>query len=466
MANNKMTGIIFSNSHDDALGGLTARRSMGSVPFASRYRLIDLVLSRMSHAGVDSVAVVMQNNYHSLMEHIGSGKEWDLSRKRGGIAYFPPYSSAGSAGYSRGTLESMTGLLGYLQSSSADYIAVSDCDVICGVDLSDVLEYHIAHKAGITLICTEHGHSSVMVSAGEDGRLLEATRGGEGDLMFNNMYIVNRELLIQLVTEAASLNQYSFVDTCLIQKGRELPIYCYRYDGFCRAANSMQAYFEISMRLLDPAVRSTLFPMDRPVYTRVQDEVPVKYGLSAAVSNSLVADGCTPNTETGLKEKGFEFLAEMERLHIIADVSHLSDKGFWDIVEHSTRPFAASHSNCRALAPHCRNLTDEMIRALANKGGLVGLNYCSGFLDNQPEEKLCRSTTALMAKHAAHFKQVGGIEIIGLGSDFDGIGGKLEMDDCSKLPLLADALRREGFTEDEVEAIFYRNARRFFEENL
>ena len=195
MANNKMTGIIFSNSHDDALGGLTARRSMGSVPFASRYRLIDLVLSRMSHAGVDSVALVMQNNYHSLMEHIGSGKEWDLSRKRGGIAYFPPYSSAGSAGYSRGTLESMTSLLGYLQSSSADYIAVSDCDVICGVDLSDVLEYHIAHKAGITLICTEHGHSSVMVSAGEDGRLLEATRGGEGDLMFNNMYIVNRELL-------------------------------------------------------------------------------------------------------------------------------------------------------------------------------------------------------------------------------------------------------------------------------
>ena len=173
-----------------------------------------------------------------------------------------------------------------------------------------------------------------------------------------------------------------------------------------------------------------------------------------------------PQTEKGLTGTGFEFLAEMERMHMIVDVSHLSDKGFWDIVEHGTRPFAASHSNCRALAPHCRNLTDEMIRALANKGGLVGLNYCSGFLDNQPEEKLCRSTTALMAKHAAHFKQVGGIEIIGLGSDFDGIGGKLEMDDCSKLPLLADALRCEGFTEDEVEAIFYRNARRFFEENL
>ena len=168
----------------------------------------------------------------------------------------------------------------------------------------------------------------------------------------------------------------------------------------------------------------------------------------------------------GLTERGKQLVRALDARRMLIDVSHLSDRGFWDIAEHSTRPFAASHSNCRALAPHCRNLTDEMIRALANKGGLVGLNYCSGFLDNQPEEKLCRSTTALMAKHAAHFKQVGGIEIIGLGSDFDGIGGKLEMDDCSKLPLLADALRREGFTEDEVEAIFYRNARRFFEENL
>ena len=175
---------------------------------------------------------------------------------------------------------------------------------------------------------------------------------------------------------------------------------------------------------------------------------------------------CRPNTETGLKEKGFAFLAEMERLHLIVDVSHLSDQGFWDIAQHSTRPFAASHSNCRALAPHCRNLTDEMIRVMGERGGLVGLNYCSGFLDDQPSPELCRSTVALMAKHAAHFKQVGGIGILGLGSDFDGIGGKLEMDDCSKLPLLAEALRKEGFTEDEVEAIFFRNARRFFEENL
>ena len=176
---------------------------------------------------------------------------------------------------------------------------------------------------------------------------------------------------------------------------------------------------------------------------------------------------CMPNTETGLKEKGFEFLAEMERLHIIADVSHLSDKGFWDIANHSTRPFAASHSNCRALSPHNRNLTDEMIRALAEKGGIAGLNYCASFVDaDSAHPKLCRSTVERLAKHAAHFKQVGGIEVISLGSDFDGIGGQHELETAADMPLLAEALRREGFTEDEVEAIYWRNAYRFFKNNL
>lgn len=189
--------------------------------------------------------------------------------------------------------------------------------------------------------------------------------------------------------------------------------------------------------------------------------------------NELAAPNANPggplvaNTETGLTERGFAFLEEMEKLHITADVSHLSDKGFWDIVNHSTRPFAASHSNCRALSPHNRNLTDEMIRALAEKGGIAGLNYCASFVDaDSAHPKLCRSTVERLAKHAAHFKQVGGIEVISLGSDFDGIGGQHELETAADMPLLAEALRREGFTEDEVEAIYWRNAYRFFKNNL
>ena len=189
--------------------------------------------------------------------------------------------------------------------------------------------------------------------------------------------------------------------------------------------------------------------------------------------NELAAPQANPGgplvaqTERGLTETGLAFLAEMERLHMILDVSHLSDKGFWDVVEHSTRPFAASHSNCRALSPHTRNLTDEMIRALADKGGIVGLNYFSAFLDRDSSHpKLCRSTLELIARHAAHFKQVGGVDIISLGSDFDGISGPHELQTAADLPLLADALGKQGFTEDEVEAIYWRNACRFFENNL
>ena len=189
--------------------------------------------------------------------------------------------------------------------------------------------------------------------------------------------------------------------------------------------------------------------------------------------NELAAPNANPggplvaNSETGLTERGFAFLEEMEKLHITVDVSHLSDKGFWDIVNHSTRPFAASHSNCRALSPHNRNLPDEMIRALAEKGGIAGLNYCASFVDaDSAHPKLCRSTVERLAKHAAHFKQVGGIEVISLGSDFDGIGGQHELETAADMPLLAEALRREGFTEDEVEAIYWRNAYRFFKNNL
>ena len=188
-----------------------------------------------------------------------------------------------------------------------------------------------------------------------------------------------------------------------------------------------------------------------------------------ASPNTAPGDGldilpCRANTETGLKEKGFAFLAEMERLHMIVDVSHLSDKGFWDVAGHSTRPFAASHSNCRALSPHCRNLTDEMIRAMAQRGCIAGLNYCAGFLE--PDPAATASTVERLAAHAAHLRQVGGVDMIALGSDFDGIEHGPGMRDCSDVPLLEPALRRAGFCESEIEAIFFGNAKRFFTENL
>lgn len=196
------------------------------------------------------------------------------------------------------------------------------------------------------------------------------------------------------------------------------------------------------------------------------------YENELAFPNSVPGDSnqvfpFSPNTKNGLKEKGFEFLDEMERLGVIIDVSHLSDAGFYDVYEHTKLPFVASHSNARALCSHCRNLEDDMIRKLAERGGVIGLNYCASFLMEQKcKEDICRSTVGRMAEHARYLAKVGGIGCVGLGSDFDGISCELEITDCSKLNLLEMELRKQGFHESEIEAIFYKNVLRVYKELL
>ena len=168
----------------------------------------------------------------------------------------------------------------------------------------------------------------------------------------------------------------------------------------------------------------------------------------------------------GLTGVGREFVAEMERLHMIADVAHLSDAGIRDLLAIATRPFAASHSNARACCPHLRNLPDELLRAMGEKGCLIGLNYCPAFLDDTPDRKHCVGSVAQMARHAKYILNLAGEDALALGSDFDGIGGELEITGAQDLPLLAEGLVNEGIPARVVEKIFYKNARRFFRENL
>lgn len=176
---------------------------------------------------------------------------------------------------------------------------------------------------------------------------------------------------------------------------------------------------------------------------------------------------CVPDTENGLTETGIAFVQEMERLGMIIDVSHLNDAGIWDVFRYTKKPFVASHSNARALAGHPRNLTDEMIRALAERGGVAGINFCAAFLrDGEDGTEATHSYCRDMAAHMKHMKQIGGIGCIGLGSDFDGIGSIVEMGDCSGMQMLADEMRRQGFTESETEAVFSGNVLRLYKELL
>ena len=162
-----------------------------------------------------------------------------------------------------------------------------------------------------------------------------------------------------------------------------------------------------------------------------------------------------------LKPFGRDAIRRMAELGMLVDVSHLSDGGFWDVADILRTPFIASHSNCRALCPHPRNLTDEMLRTLADRGGVAGLNFCPDFLTPQSE-----STISAMLAHLRHMIRVGGIECVALGTDFDGIHGPLEIPDASRMSLLFDAMERDGFTTDQMERFAWGNAARVIKDTL
>ena len=168
-----------------------------------------------------------------------------------------------------------------------------------------------------------------------------------------------------------------------------------------------------------------------------------------------------PGTPMGLKPRGIEFVREMDRLGMIVDVSHLGDGGFWDVVKYTDGPFVASHSNARTVCDHTRNLTDDMIRALADKGGVMGLNFAGDFL--RPGSS---GTLDEMIAHLRHIRNVGGIDVMGLGSDFDGIDNVPEVADASQMPKLALAMERAGFTPREIDAVFSGNVLRVYREKL
>lgn len=174
----------------------------------------------------------------------------------------------------------------------------------------------------------------------------------------------------------------------------------------------------------------------------------------------------TPDLTGGLSERGRELVAEMERLGIIPDVSHLSDKGFYDVLEVTEKPFVASHSNARAICPCVRNMTDDMIRRLSRRGGVMGLNFCADFLEEKPVGVNNPGTIAAVVRHARHIASVGGIEVLGLGSDFDGIDTHKELPGAQSMERLWDALWKEGFSERELDKIFYQNVLRVYRDSL
>lgn len=247
------------------------------------------------------------------------------------------------------------------------------------------------------------------------------------------------------------------------------PVYRYADIAANERAGKLSAMLTVEEGAVckgDPAKLEALYKMGVRMVTLTWN-FPNELGYPN-LSRELEGDARkhTPNLKDGLTERGREFVEEMERRGMIPDVSHLSDAGFYDVLEATKKPFVASHSNARAVCPHVRNMTDDMIRRLAERGGVMGLNYYADFLEEAPVGRKNPGTIAAIVRHAKHIADVGGIEILGLGSDFDGIDTHAELPGAQSMEKLWEALKASGFTESQLDRIFSGNVLRVYREAL
>jgi glucose-1-phosphate adenylyltransferase len=295
-SNNNVLGLIFANMHDNSMEGLTQKRTTGSVLFGGRYRLIDFPLSNMVNSGINEVGVITKKNYQSLMDHLGSGKEWDLIGKNSGLKLFPPYGNSESVLYS-GRLEALKGIVGYIENTSAEYVVMSDCDAPMTIDYKPIIKAHAEKDADITAVYTVGSlyKTGTIFSMDDTGRVVDVMINPELDGNCNislNTFVVKKSLLVQIIKEATSRGLVSF-ERSVLQDGKDqLKIYGYEFNGYTSRINDINSYYEANMQLLDRTKRTALFTNEKPIYTKIKDSCPTKFGLESKVKNSLIADGC------------------------------------------------------------------------------------------------------------------------------------------------------------------------------
>ncbi len=293
-------GLVFANMHDTTLGDMTKNRTMGSVMFGGRYRLIDFPLSNMVNSGISEVGVITKSNYQSLLDHLGSAREWDLARKKGGLYILPPFGNVESTLY-RGRIEALYGAMSFIKHSRAKYVILSDCDVVTNIDYKPIVEAHIESGADITAVAHTGVYSSddiktstvfnVDADKNVTSVLINPDISGTCTTSLN-VFVMSMDFLIETVNDAMARGNVSFERNILQEKCRELKIKIYEYDNYFSKLNSPESYFKSNMALLEPENARKLFVPKRSIYTKVSDNAPVKYDLDSKVSNSLVADGC------------------------------------------------------------------------------------------------------------------------------------------------------------------------------
>ena len=294
----KVLGIIFPNMHDEAIPELTRIRTMASVPFGGRYRMIDFALSGFVAAGINNICVVPRTSYVSLMDHVGSGKEWDLARKRGGLKIFPPYGEAGTKS-TQGKQGALEAIVGYIESNPCEYVVLSDCGIVSAIDYEDVLNKHIETNADITIV---YKKEHLDETAKTDNMVLDVRNGKVCEILINDVtdkvrncgmwvYVINKNLLVQAIHQCEAKGLSEFERDVLQAAVGRLEVRGYEYTGFSRRITNLNSFFHANLDLIDRDNLSGLLK-EYPIYTKVRDDAPVRYTIGSCVKNIVAGDGC------------------------------------------------------------------------------------------------------------------------------------------------------------------------------
>ena len=295
-------GLVFANIYDSSLGQLTNKRTQASLPYGGRYRQIDFTLSNMANAGIRHIGIVTQYNFQSLMNHIGSGEEWDLEIGEGGLEFITPYSM-GATNTFRGKLEAIAAASdSYIARGKEEYVILADAAVVCAIDLEKVMDAHIASGKDVTVVVKEgiaNGKKQLdlAVRLDENGVISDMAvdyAAPEDYLASMGMFIMRKDLLLKSAEECVSHNRYRFEREFILKDwcDDKLSVGAYQFDEVALFNESTEEYFRNNLAIIDRNIRHSLYREGLTIYTKVRDQVPVYYGENSEIDDCIVADGC------------------------------------------------------------------------------------------------------------------------------------------------------------------------------
>ncbi|MEE1012940.1 MAG: glucose-1-phosphate adenylyltransferase subunit GlgD [Clostridia bacterium] len=301
---NDLLGLIFAENPEVSMGELTSKRALAAVPFGGRYRIIDFILSNMVNSAITSVGITTPFNYQSLTDHLGTGKAWDMDRKHSGLFILPSKDTGDSSDKIPGGVDIIHGVKSYLTKSQPEYALVADCNTLCNIDYDKAFDYHLEQGADVTMIYHKIDHipeqdlkRHILLDADETGQIRDIhvyPAKQKTNLSYMHMFIIRKDLLMDLVDDAVAHNKHFISKDIFLPQLDRLKLCAFEHTGVHLKIDDIKSFFNANLAILNKGTRDELFGLktDMPIYTKVKDTVPTKYGKGAEVSNSIVADGC------------------------------------------------------------------------------------------------------------------------------------------------------------------------------